>query len=716
MGYLKEFQKEIASRDFSKFMVLWEEYCTSDTAPADEMIELLQMIKNSDYARPMGGVVEMLVTLVKTLSDPDEKYAVYRLIFDLQTTNSPTLAEIATEEVQRAHSSHPKYADIVRISGLRAKDNLQGVLSAVDLLAHINKGKFVFHNGGWGVGEVMELSFLRESILVEFENTPGQKSVTFAIAMKTLIPLKETHFLARRFGNADQLEKDAKANPAEVVKMLLTDLGPKTASEIKDEMCDLVIPEAEWVKWWQQTRSRLKKDLSVETPSSLKEPFHLRGKTLSHEQEFLGQIVKKKGIKDILATCHSFSKEHPHELKEESVKKVFLEKLTEVEKRADLSLSQEIEINLMKSTLFPELPRKDFDALMSKSQSPVDLIEGMEILQYKKQALVWVREHRQNWPEIFLQALANTSASLIRDYLFKELLTEKAIIENYIEQLLQNSAVNPELYFWLFNRALIQKKGDVPHQAEFEKWWEGLLILLSRVENISSLSDLSKKIYLLITGDRFAQVRNLFKESSFDFTKEFLLLGSKCHTLEDRDQKSLKSLAGVRFPELMGPVAKMDDKDKYVIWTTEAGYIKTQERIRHIGTIETVDNAKEIEAARALGDLRENSEYKFAKERRSRLQGEMKHLSDEIGRARVITVNDVSSEMVGPGSIVEIADAQGNITMYKILGPWDADPENNVLSSQSKLAQTILGMHLGDTFLFKDEKFRIESLKTIFDI
>ena len=198
------------------------------------------------------------------------------------------------EEVQQRYGSHPHYADILRISGLRGKENLQGVLSAFDLLAHINKGKFVFHAGGWGVGEVMELSFLRESILVEFENTPGQKSVTFAIAMKTLNPLTETHFLARRFGNPDLLEQEAKKDPAAVVKMLLTDLGPKTASEIKDEMCGLVIPEPEWTKWWQQARSRLKKDLSVETPSSLKEPFHLRGKTLSHEQEFLGLIEKKK--------------------------------------------------------------------------------------------------------------------------------------------------------------------------------------------------------------------------------------------------------------------------------------------------------------------------------------------------------------------------------------------------------------------------------------
>ena len=57
-----------------------------------------------------------------------------------------------------------------------------------------------------------------------------------------------------------------------------------------------------------------------------------------------------------------------------------------------------------------------------------------------------------------------------------------------------------------------------------------------------------------------------------------------------------------------------------------------------------MNNAREIEAARALGDLRENAEFKAALERRARLQSELKFLSDQIGKARILTPEDVVAE------------------------------------------------------------------------
>ena len=157
----------------------------------------------------------------------------------------------------------------------RAVETFQGAVSNYDLLAHVAKGKFVFHLGGWGVGEVIEVSPVREQMGIEFENVTGRKYLSFGTAFKALIPIPNEHFLARRFAFPDDLEKEAKENPAEVVKMLLKDLGDKTAGEIKDELCDLVIPEKEWTKWWQNARAKLKKDTHVEVPVSAKDSFTL---------------------------------------------------------------------------------------------------------------------------------------------------------------------------------------------------------------------------------------------------------------------------------------------------------------------------------------------------------------------------------------------------------------------------------------------------------
>ena len=90
--------------------------------------------------------------------------------------------------------------------------------------------------------------------------------------------------------------------------------------------------------------------------------------------------------------------------------------------------------------------------------------------------------------------------------------------------------------------------------------------------------------------------------------------------------------------------------------------------------------------ARSHGDLRENAEFKAALERRDRLQGELKFLSEQLNRARIITRQDISTEEAGIGAVVECRNDKGQTVVYTLLGPWDADPEKNILSFQSKLA------------------------------
>ena len=152
--------------------------------------------------------------------------------------------------------------------------------------------------------------------------------------------------------------------------------------------------------------------------------------------------------------------------------------------------------------------------------------------------------------------------------------------------------------------------------------------------------------------------------------------------------------------------------DGHTLWTTEEGYNRIKQRLHHLTTVETVENAREIEAARSLGDLRENSEYKFALEKRSRLQSEIRHLSEQINRARIITRDDIPEDEVGVGSVVEIVDSKGNHTTYTILGAWDADADKGILSTQSRLAQSMAGTKVGETFKFRDEDFTIVRLKS----
>lgn len=721
MGYLKEFLTQIKNRDMHKFLVLWEEYCTSDEVDAEEFIQFLKAIKASDMAKQFGQIVETALPLWETLKDEKESYEVLRLLIDLETTNSAHLAEITLNTLKKVHGHEPKFNEWLRLIGLRGKENFQGAISKYDLLAHMAKGNMVFHTGGWGTGEIVDVSFIREHLIIEFENVAGRKDLSFANAFKVLMPLSSEHFLARRFANPDQLEREGKQDPVALVKLLLHDLGPKTAAEIKDEICELVIPEKDWTKWWQGARAKLKKDPMVETPESLKEPFYLRKAELSPEERLKNMMLNKIERGDIIQTAYNFVRDTPSALKNLDIKNNLQEKLVDLLNESDLTEEQNLQIRLLLEQFFGYQSKDEGIAkLVQTSKNIEEIIHRIDIIAFKKRLLVAIKENRKDWDHLFLSLLFTISQAQLRDYILKELNQgdTRKLLENKLKELLDRPYQYPDMFVWYFQKVVSPEEQAIPyHHKEGQcQFFDAFFVLFHYLESQPDYRELLKKMYNLLTAKRYALVRHLLQGTSLEFTKEFLLLASKCQTLTDHDKTILRSLAEVVHPSLAGPKqrkgAQTADQEE-IIWTTEEGYLKIQDRIQQIGTVEMIENAREIEAARALGDLRENSEFKFAQERRVRLQSELKTLSDQLKRARIITKEDIQLGEVGVGSIVDITDGKGNPIRYIILGPWDANPTENILSFNSKLAQAMIGKKKGDKFQFKDEKFQIVDVNSL---
>lgn len=720
MSYLQEFKTQINNRDFNKFMQLWEEYCTSDVVDVEEFSEILKSLKNSELAKPFGRIVETALPLWELVSKFSDKYQLFKLLIDLQTTNSPLLAEIAINMIKQKYPNDPQFNERCRLVGLRNKDNFQEALSNYDLLAHVAKGKFVYHNGGWGAGEIVDLSLVREQVTVEFENVAGRKHFTFANAFKNIVPLEDHNFLVRRFADPDTFEAEANANPLEIIKLLLKDLGPKNAAEIKEELCGLVINEKDWTKWWQGARAKIKKDPMIETPVALKDPFRLRSAELTQEERLQRSLHGKTNIDERIQSSYNFIRDLPNTKKNQDVKNTLKEKTLALLEEPDLQHHQKLQIIILLENFFShQLDDTSSSFLIKQAEDVEQVVNDMDILALKKRALTLIKEHRSDWRERFLSLLDSVSQSPLRDYITKELNqgSSKELLNEKIKDLIHHPSKNPELFVWYFNKVVNEESKDLPYHDKDGHLvlFESFLILYSLIDLKSEYRDLTKKMYTMISGKRYEMVRRLIEGSSIEFIKEFLLLVAKCQSFTDHDLKIMRSLAEVVHPSLIHAKQKKASFDHQIIWTTEAGYLKTQERVRHIGTVEIVENAREIEAARALGDLRENSEYKFALEKRSRLQGELKTLSEQLSRARIITPEDIHPDEAGVGSVVEITEPHGSVTHYTILGPWDADPEAHILSFQSKLAQAMAGCKEGDSFKFRDEEFVIVKLRSYLD-
>lgn len=719
MTYLKDFRERIERNDYPGFLKIWEEYCYGDQPDGEEMEAVLELVKASDLAKQFGIHVERLLPLWRELKDLAQAHNVLRLIFDLQTTNNEQLADLATEYLKNRYPEDPLLLEKFRLIGLRNRDLFPSVIRNFELLSHLQKGNFVYHTGGWGTGEISDVSMVREELTLEFENVVGLQQVSFEKGFRTLIPLPKDHFYARRFGDPDTLEKEARESPSDLIRLLLRDLGPKTAADLKNELSDLVIPSEDWNRWWQTARSKLKKDTKIECPKELKDPFRLLKEEVPHEVALHKALETKPTVSATLQMVYAFLRDFPETLKNKEFKVSLEARLQEILKE-HLSEAQKLQLLLLLEDLGTAHAAQEIAKEITHLQPAAEIIRSFEVMGFQKKALQKVRKLRSDWAEIYLDLLFTVEQNVLRDFILGELDTPqtKDALKQKLCSLLIHPLTYPDIFVWYFFK-LLDKKHPVPF-AENQgrnRFFEGLLIILDHVEKKVQARDLGKKILNLILADRYKVVRDIFQHSSLEETKEYLLLASKCNSFSDHDLKILHSLAEVVHPSL-SRIRKdkgHSSADETAIWTTQEGYQKVHQRMQQIATIETVQNAKEIETARSHGDLRENAEFKAALERRDRLQSELKLLSDQFSRAKIITPQDVLADEVGVGSVVHCSDSNGQHLRFTLLGPWDADPEKRILSFQSKLAQSMKGKGVGQKFEFQGETFTITDIDNYFD-
>ena len=721
MGYLQEFQERIHKQDYSGFLQLWEEYCAGDCIDGSELIATLLAVKESKFVKAFGKYVEIALPLWNSIENSEQSDKVLELIIDLQNTNTPELADIAYTHLKTHYSSDKYHNEKIRLIGLRNRDEFQGAITNYKLLSHMDKGKCVFHTGGWGAGEIVDISLVREQLVLEFEYVIGKKDLSFQNAFKNLIPLSSEHFLARRFGDPDNLEAQAKKDPLSVVHMLLKDLGPKTASEIKEELCELVIPEQDWTKWWQTTRAKLKKDTLVETPANIKSPFILRKSEMTHSDRFKTALSNTKNIKGTIQTIYDFTRDFPEILRDQDLKTSLVEQLTGYLGKNELSNAQHFQVLLFLDNLLPKVPPEyQASSYILTLENFQQFIADIDITAFKKRALVIARDCLENWEDEFVNLFLGPQQGPLQDYLLKQLLDRASInrLTEAVETLLQNPAVYPEAFLWYFQKLVASKK-DMPFSDTkgLCRCMEVSLILLHQMEHKAGSRENIKRIHQLLTNNRYAVIRQILEHSNLEYAQEFLLLISKCSTFSDHDVKIMQSLIEVVHPSiaLEKKDQESDSEEEDFIWTTQKGFEVLQKRIQHIGTVEIAQNAKEIEEARAHGDLRENFEFKSALQKQSLLQAELKMLSDQLNKARIITEHDVLMDKVGIGSVVQITNQEGAEQKIILLGPWDTDPEKGILSTYSRFAKSMLNKTVGDSFSFQESSYTVNGIHSVFN-
>ncbi|MDR1982332.1 MAG: transcription elongation factor GreA [Holosporaceae bacterium] len=133
------------------------------------------------------------------------------------------------------------------------------------------------------------------------------------------------------------------------------------------------------------------------------------------------------------------------------------------------------------------------------------------------------------------------------------------------------------------------------------------------------------------------------------------------------------------------------------IHMTPEGFKSLEEELRNLKFVERPAIINAISEAIALGDLSENAEYHYAKERQGFIEGQIKELEFKLSRAEIVDIKKLGGTGVKFGSTVTIFDesSEEEIT-YKIVGLDEADVKKKLLSIESPLARALIGKDVGD--------------------
>ena len=183
-------------------------------------------------------------------------------------------------------------------------------------------------------------------------------------------------------------------------------------------------------------------------------------------------------------------------------------------------------------------------------------------------------------------------------------------------------------------------------------------------------------------------------ETVRDATRKLLLTP----VFEELNKRSLLARIIRIYPEMEALLTgeSKDAKDESLIVSWES-LEKRKEEYEDLVKKKIPENTKEISIARSYGDLRENFEFKAAKEMQRVLARRRAETEQALGRARGTNFENPETAQVSIGTVVTLKNVEtGAVQVYSLLGAWDSDPANGIISYLTAIGQALLGHKAGE--------------------
>ena len=129
---------------------------------------------------------------------------------------------------------------------------------------------------------------------------------------------------------------------------------------------------------------------------------------------------------------------------------------------------------------------------------------------------------------------------------------------------------------------------------------------------------------------------------------------------------------------------------------TPAGYTRLREELEQLWKVERPRVTHEVSEAAALGDRSENAEYIYGKKRLREIDRRLRYLSQLLDRLTIVRFEPSQRGRVFFGAWVTVEDEDGEQHRYRVVGPDELDVRSGKVSTESPMAQALLGKRVGD--------------------
>ena len=722
--YKKALHRHIAKQLFSNVKEIWDKlllYCPEDI---DFFLHVEKRVaKNFDELKA-GALLKDVYTVCIKRDDINTAIAVLKLILEYDNDDRQARKDI-TECFRKKYAGHSQLEAYIRIASLaQGPRNVKEAVQDFEKHIAFDKGNFVFHRT-WGVGRIGNVH--GDDIVIDFAKQRNH-AMSLKMAVNALQTLSKNHiWVLKATWKKEKLREKAKEDLGWALKTVIKSFGNSCDfKRIKSELVPSVLSEDEWRNWGPKAKDILKTDPSFGLAPENVDLFTVRERPISVEEKLYNEFKAARNFFDRAQTIRNFMVQKDVELDSDYFTEMFTYFTGYLKSYSQVN-EQVIASYLLVKDLVAQHPylgtgiKINFMELFDGIEDLHELFINLKDQKLKEEFLKNIKLFIPGWADIYIGLFPDNPQNSIILNLQREGHEDK--LQALVSKCFDNYRDYKEAAVWLFKNSsneLWFKKAEIPYEKQLITLIHILDISYREIGNRRDTSEnrkLNKQVYSILFKEDV--INNYIDTADTETIVRIYSFINDVKDLDPADKMILRNRITKKYPDFKF----FGDEEKKV---TTLGLIVTlakyQEKQRQLANIIEVDihaNSREIESARQHGDLSENAEYKAAKEKQTQLNSIATRLSGDIERAQLFDPSQVNTSKVSFGTRVTLLDRNsGKREEYTILGPWESDPDNRIISYLSPFGGAMLNKAAGDevAFSIKDEtvSYSVEGITSAF--